>query len=134
MAKHFIKIQYRKKPANLLEEQVQRAILELDQTLWPTLDQAKFMVYQKFDDAVLAYRGRCKMQRPTGSDHDVGMHIIYADVCNVSIYIAKRDFTLGAHGEPTITVRDATPEEISRAKKILNQPVPREASKHHAGG
>jgi hypothetical protein len=93
MAKHFIKIQYRKKPANLLEEQVQKAILELDQTLWPTLDQAKFMVYQKFDDAVLAYRGGCKMQRPTASDHDAGMHIIYADVCNVSIYIAKRDYT-----------------------------------------
>ena len=112
MPKYFIKIGYRKKPANQLEEQVQKAIFELDKTLWPTLEQAKYMVFQKFDDAVLAYRGRCKMDRPSGKEWAPGEYMIYVDVCNVIIYNVLQDFTLGAYGEPTITVRDATQEEL----------------------
>jgi hypothetical protein len=117
MPKYFIKIGYRKKPANQLEEQVQKAIFELDKTLWPTLDQAKYMVFQKFDDAVMGYRGRCKMNRPYGNEYTAGEYSIYADVCNVSIYNVVRDFTLGAQGY--VFTGDATPEQLIKIDEIL---------------
>jgi len=91
--KHFIKVTYAKSPANKLQEGVQKAINELDQTLWPNLDQAKFMVYQKFDDAVASYTGRCTMARPIGRQDYDHVYMIYAEVANIAIYIAKKDFT-----------------------------------------
>ena len=122
MPKYFIKIGYRKKPANLLEEAVQKAIFELDQTLWPTLDQAKYMVFQKYDDAVMAYRGRCKMLRPHGRENNPGEYDIYADVCNVAIYNVKTDYTLGAQGY--VFVGDANIDQLREIDIILKKAVP----------
>ena len=124
MPKYFIKIRYSKKTANLLEEAVLKALFELNQTLWPTLEQVKFVVYQKFDDAVMAYRGRCKMSRPHGRENTPGEYDIYADVCNVAIQLVKTDYTLGAQGY--VFVGDANIDQLRAIDIILKMPAPPE--------
>lgn len=117
MPKYFIKIGYLKKPGNLLEKAVQNAIIETDQTLWPTLDQAKFMVYQKYDEAVEKYKGRAKMERPR-MDIINDIDHIFTDVCNVAIYMVKKDYTLGVFEHP-IVINNATGEQLLQLKKII---------------
>jgi len=86
MPRQFIKISYSSKPANKLQEAVLKAFMSLDQTDWPHLEGAKFMVFQKFDDAVASYTGRATMSRPYISEYEKNICMIYSDVANVAIY------------------------------------------------
>jgi hypothetical protein len=92
--KHLIKITHTTQTKNKLQEAIASHLKALDQSLWSSDMDAKFVIYEAFDKALASYTGKCTFDRPTVQnmlDEEKGFLVYVGEMMVIAVYAVIED-------------------------------------------